>query len=227
MSQVLLFSLTAMANPTLLAVTTVMLILPNPKRLMLGYLAGAYLMSVPVGLVIVLAVKNSGLVRSGKTTINPALDFAFGVLLLIVAFILASGRDRPVRERRAERKATKPKKTPRWQKALNKGDPRLTVAIGAILTLPGASYLAAMDSIARLHYTGAANVGLVLLVNVIMLVPLEVPLIAFAIAPEWTPATIDRVKAWFSRDGRRVLMTGCLAVGSLVILRGAVTILSS
>jgi hypothetical protein len=41
MEKVFLFSLTAALNPTLLTATTVMLLLPSPKRLMLGYLAGA------------------------------------------------------------------------------------------------------------------------------------------------------------------------------------------
>jgi hypothetical protein len=40
LSKVFLFALTAALNPTLLTATTVMLLLPNPKRLMLGYLAG-------------------------------------------------------------------------------------------------------------------------------------------------------------------------------------------
>ena len=35
-------SLVAVANPTLLAATTVMMLLPNPRRLMAGYLLGAY-----------------------------------------------------------------------------------------------------------------------------------------------------------------------------------------
>ena len=41
MSKIFLFSLTAALNPTLLAATTVMLLLPKPKRLLLGYLLGA------------------------------------------------------------------------------------------------------------------------------------------------------------------------------------------
>src|SRR5207247_2104194 len=53
MNHVFLFSLTAMLNPTLLAATTVLLLLPNPKKLMLGYLLGAMLMSITLGLVIV------------------------------------------------------------------------------------------------------------------------------------------------------------------------------
>ena len=46
MSRVLLFSLTASINPTLVAATTVMLLLPSPKKLMLGYLLGAYTTSI-------------------------------------------------------------------------------------------------------------------------------------------------------------------------------------
>lgn len=46
MAQVVLLSLTASLNPTLLAATTVMLLLPNPKKLMLGYLVGALMISI-------------------------------------------------------------------------------------------------------------------------------------------------------------------------------------
>jgi hypothetical protein len=43
---IFLLSLSAMLNPSLLAALTVMLLLPNPKRLMVGYLLGAYLTSI-------------------------------------------------------------------------------------------------------------------------------------------------------------------------------------
>jgi hypothetical protein len=47
---IFLLSLLAMANPSLLAAVTVMLLLPNPKRLMAGYLLGAYMTSLtPTG----------------------------------------------------------------------------------------------------------------------------------------------------------------------------------
>ena len=42
MQQVLVFSFTAMANPTLLAATTVLLLLPSPKKLMLGATCSAH-----------------------------------------------------------------------------------------------------------------------------------------------------------------------------------------
>ena len=42
MGDVILLSLTASLNPTLVAATTVMLLLDRPAKLMAGYLAGAY-----------------------------------------------------------------------------------------------------------------------------------------------------------------------------------------
>ncbi len=52
MGQVLLFSLTSLANRTLLAAMTVMLLLRSPEKLLLGYWLGAMSMSVTLGLVI-------------------------------------------------------------------------------------------------------------------------------------------------------------------------------
>src|SRR5262249_16952717 len=63
-SNVFLFALSAALNPTLLTATTVMLLLPNPKRLMLGYLAGAYTNGIIVGVAIVEWLSGSGVVSS-------------------------------------------------------------------------------------------------------------------------------------------------------------------
>lgn len=216
-----------MANPTLVACTTLMLLLPNPKRLMLGYLLGALMTSITLGLIIVFAGKHSSVASSGKTTINPVIDLGLGAILLVIALVLHQERDRPIRERRAERKARKEPKTPKWQQYLGRGDPKITFVIGAVLTLPGASYIAALDGIIKLKASNAVSVLLVLLVNIIMLALLEVPLICFAVAPEWTPAAIERTKAWFSRRGRTVAIRGAAIVGALLILRGVIELIAA
>ncbi|MBV9423592.1 MAG: GAP family protein [Solirubrobacterales bacterium] len=216
-----------MANPTLVAVSTLMLLLPNPKRLMLGYLLGALMTSITLGLIIVFAGKNSSVASSGKTTINPVIDLGLGVILLVIALVLHQGRDQPIRERRAERKAGKEPKTPRWQQYLSKGDPKITFVIGAVLTLPGASYIAALDGIIKLKASTLATVLLVLMVNVIMLALLEVPLICFTVAPDWTPAAIERTKAWFRRHGRKTVIIGAATLGALLILRGVIELIAA
>ena len=92
MSQALVFSVTAAFNPTLLTATTVMLLLPSPKRLLLGYLLGAYITSISLGLVIVFALKDSSAVDTTKDTLSPAADIVLGLILLVIAFVLHSGR---------------------------------------------------------------------------------------------------------------------------------------
>ena len=56
--------------------------------------------------------------------------------------VLGTDRHRGEADRRAARKDRKREKgAPRWQRALGKGSARVTFVVGAMLTLPGASYL--------------------------------------------------------------------------------------
>jgi hypothetical protein len=228
MKNVLFFSLTAMANPTLVAVTTVMLLLPSPRRLMVGYLVGALGMSISIGLAIVFAFQNAGAVKTAQRTVSPAVDIVVGVLLLAIAALLASGRPAALRQRRRARTANGgEKKTPRWQRYLiDRGSLRIAIVVGALLTLPGASYLAALHAIIKLDADPTPTVLLVLMVNVIMLSLLEVPLIAFTVAPDWTPGAIARVRAWFARYGLRAGIYAAAIVGALLVVRGVIEAVS-
>jgi hypothetical protein len=218
MGEVVLLSFTSAFNPTLIAVTTLMLLLPNPKGLMLGYYLGAMLTSITLGLLIVFSLKSSGVVSSTKHTLSPLADILLGGLTLILAAVLASGRDRRYRERRAKKKEGKPE--PRWQRELRRGSPRTTFVIGALLTLPGASYLAGLDRLTKLNYSTAVTVVIVIAFNLVMLALLELPMIAFSVAPEWTPAAIDRAKAWAGIHGRVYAERGFAVIGVLLVIKG-------
>jgi len=154
MGQVILLSLTASLNPTLVAATTVMLVLDRPSRLMLGYLLGAYLTSITLGLVIVFSLSNSSASNTTENTISPAVDIAPGGIALAAAFVVYTGRYERRRETKRERKAAEPDKGPlRWQRELSKGSARTTFISGALLRLPGASYLAGLHDIHDLEYS--------------------------------------------------------------------------
>jgi hypothetical protein len=227
MSQVILLSLTASLNPTLVAATTVMLLLDKPSRLMLGYLLGAYTTSITLGLVIVFSLSNSSATNTTENTLSPAVDIGLGAIALAVAFVLYSGRHERLRERRRARKAARPDKgPPRWQRELSKGSARTTFIVGALLTLPGASYLAGLHEIHKLKYSTSATVLLVIGFNLVMLWLLEVPLACFSVAPEWTPRAIDRAKAWVSRHAHVFAVRGSAAVGALLVIKGIVGLVS-
>ncbi len=224
MGRVFLLSLLAAFNPTLVAATTVMLMLPNPRRLMLGYLLGAMMTSVTLGLVIVYALKDSGAVNTTKRTVSPGVDIALGAILVVVAFVIASDRTADRRERRREAKEAKG--PPRWQRTLSRGTPRTTFVIGALLTLPGASYLAGLHKIDTLKYGVPATVLLVIAFNIVMLALLELPLLSFTVAPKWTPVALERIKAWVARNGRKIAIRGLLIVGALLIIKGIVGLIN-
>ena len=223
MSQVILLSLTASFNPTLVAATTVMLLLDKPAKLMLGYLLGAYVTSITLGLVIVFSASNSSTTNTTENTLSPAVDIAFGLLALVGAWFVWSGRHERFRERRRARKAAKPDKTPpRWQRELSKGSPRATFLVGMMLTLPGASYLAGLDDIHKLNYSTTETVLLVIGFNLVMLWLLEVPLISFLIAPKWTPRAIEHAKSWVSQHSHVFAVRGLTLFGVLMVIKGII-----
>ena len=75
----------------------------------------------------------------------------------------------------------------RWQQQLAKGRARDTFVVGALLTLPGASYIAGMNSIHDQSLSTVATVVCIVGFNLIMLLLLEIPLIGYTLAPDATP----------------------------------------
>lgn len=228
MGQVLVFAFTAALNPTLVAASTLMMLLPNPVRLMLGYLCGALFTSITLGIVIVYALEGSGVENTTRHTLGPASTLTLGVIFLTASFVLATGPRWQFVERQRERRAAAraEKGPPRWQRELGKGSARITFVVGALLTLPGASYLAGLTRLSKLHYSTAATVLTIIVFNLIMLALLEIPLLAFVIAPEWTPRAIDRAKAWIGRHARRFAIRFTSVIGTLLVIKGLVQLLS-
>ena len=219
MSRVFLFALTAALNPTLLAATTVMLLLPNPRRLLLGYLLGAYTTGITIGLAIEYWLHGSGVVSTTKRSVSPVIDVAVGLLFIVVVFVVATD---PAGRRGKQESPDRPKKTPRWQQTLSKGTARSTYVVGVLLSFPGASYLASLTEIHKQNLGAVTTVLTVIAVNVVMLALLELPLIGYSIAPDWTSAVVERLKAWFARNGRRVVVVGASAIGAALIIRGLI-----
>ena len=149
---------------------------------------------------------------------------ALGVIALIAAYVVWSGSLARRRERRERKHANRPKKSPRWQQALSGGTARTTFLIGLLLSFPGASYLAALTAIDKQNFGIAGDLLVVVAVNIVMLALLEVPLIAFAVAPDSTPIAIDRFRGWMARHGAEAIAIGLSVIGGALILRGVLTV---
>ena len=142
MGSVFAFAFTAALNPTLLAVTTLLLALPNPKRLLAGYVLGGLAISFTCGLLLVFALGATATAgNDSKYYVSPTIDIFVGTFILVVMARIAGHRDRVIlalRERRHQKVQGKP--PPRWKRALTNATPRKTFTVAVLLTLPGAGW---------------------------------------------------------------------------------------
>ncbi|MGO9972592.1 MAG: GAP family protein [Solirubrobacteraceae bacterium] len=230
---IFLLSLFSMFNPSLLAAVTVMLLLPSPKRLLLGYLLGAYTTSVTLGLVIVFTLSSSSATSTAKHSVSPLEDIVVGVLVLVIALVLGTGRDHGFQERRRDKKdaklavkreAGKPTESLPLR-LLGKGDPRVTFVVGMILSFPGVSYLAALDKIHKLNPGTIPTVLLVIGFCLMQQILLELPLLGYVFAPERTQDTVARFRSWIGRKGRSAVVIGATLIGLYLVARGVITLL--
>ena len=227
MGNIFLLSLVAAANASLLAAVTVMLFLPSPKRLLLGFLLGALLISLTTGFVIVFAVHNSSATGTAQNALSPAMDIALGLIALLVAYVLQGGYDERLKRRRKKEEDEEAEKSPsRVEQLLGRGSARVTFALGVVLTLPGISYLAALHELDNLNYGTVPTVVVILGFNVMLLLLLEIPLLGYALAPERTVVEVQRFRAWLSRSGRRIAIIGAAGIGVLLVTRGVIGFLT-
>jgi hypothetical protein len=233
MGDILLLALVAAANPTLLAAVTLMLFLPSPKRLLLGYLAGALLTSLTIGFVIVFVVHDSSATSAARNTVSPSLDIAFGAILLLVAYVLHGGHDQRLKERRQQRQRVKDgggepaeKGPSKVEQLLGRGSARITFALGVVLTLPGISYLAALHDLQELGYGTVGEILVIIGFNLMLMILLVVPLVGFFVAPERTVIEVQRFRSWLTRSGRRMAIDGAVVLGVLLVIRGLIGYIS-
>lgn len=225
MGDIFALALLAMLNPTLLAAVTVMMLLPGTQRLMFGYLLGAYLTSISLGMLVVFSLHDSGAAGTARNSLTPAEDLVFGAIALTVGVVLRTGRADALRERRRLRREAKEKKEPWPQRMLGRGSARVTFAVGAALSLPGASYLVALDRIARLDVAAAEAALLVIAFCLIQMMLLELPLIGYVLAPQWTEGAVTRFREWIASNGVRVAGNLATVIGVVLLLRGALELL--
>ena len=232
LSSIFLLSLLAMFNPTLLAAVTVMLLLPNPKKLMLGYLLGAYVTSIiarHADRLLAAATRSS--VSTAKHTLSPIEDIVVGLIALLVAYVLGGSRAESLRERRRRRKEEKAGEGGQ-KESLARTHARARLGPGHVRRRRRAHLprrllpdRAGPDRQARLR--GRADRLIVLVFCLIQQLLLEVPLLGYAIAPERTESAVAGFRDWLARNGHRAATIGAAAIGGLLLLRGLIELLAS
>lgn len=225
MGEIFLLAVAAAFYPTLLAIVILILSRPRPVRLLAAYLAGGMIVSVGIGCAIVFALEGAG--PPSKRTVDPAVDLVVGTVSILVAWMLATRRDpRPGRLRnRRERARAAGKQHGSWTtRAVSHDSVVVAFVLGIVLDLPSVWYLVALKDISQANNPTAVDVLLIVAFNLIMFVLIEVPLVAYLVAPERAAAAVSRFNAWLHAKARQIGVVIAGGVGLYLLVRGVLAL---
>jgi hypothetical protein len=211
----LVLAVGAMISPAIFAAVLLILTRPHPRWLLFAYFAGALLVSVGLGVALVTGLQASGALKGH--VLSPSVELAVGGLALLAAWVVGTGRT-PKRLRERQRKHAG--QDPWTERVLSRGSIPLAFAIGLLMNLPGGFYLVALKDIAERHPSTGSAILRVLAFNMIMLIPIEAPLLGFIVAPERSEALSKRLGKWLERNARTLVLAVAALGGAYLVLSG-------
>ena len=226
--------LAAITSPTAIAAVLAILRRPRAVWLLASYLVGSFVASMLVGIAIVAGLGATDLFAPRHGTTLPVFDISLGLLILLTAAWLRSARSAETRTRlselRARRKATKHARAAdqpsRASRILSSGSIGLVAALGAAMHLPGLLYLAALGTIAQANVSTSRAIVLLVLFNIVMLTPIELPLLGAIAAPHRTQEAVGAVDALIHRHWTQGLLLASVIAGGYLIAIGIVGLVS-
>jgi hypothetical protein len=195
-------------EPFRIGMTVLMLNRPRPVLQLLAFLSGGFTMGMTVGLV-VLFVFRRGLLGSTHITL-PKVQILIGFLALVVAVVVAV--DVP------GRLGSHPARLARPAKRLLSGHSLSVAGIAGLgIALPSVDYLAALAVILASGAAALTQVAVLLMFNVVAFALVEIPLLAYLLAPKTTAMSVTALHNWI-RSRRRLEVAILLAVAGCVFL---------
>jgi hypothetical protein len=224
----MLFTILVMAvavslEPFRIGMTVLMLNRPRPVLQLLAFLCGGFAMGMSVGLV-VLFVFRRGTLASTEFTL-PKVQIVLGVLALLVAAVLTMrvlvGRfsRRPV-DPPAGCNAGPGKLSTRAQRLLNGRSLWVAGVAGLGIALPSVDYLAALAVILASGAAAVAQAGALLMFNIVAFALVEIPLVAYLLAPERTRASMAALHDWIRSRRHLEVATLLAGVGCVLLAVG-------
>jgi ABC-type Fe3+-siderophore transport system permease subunit len=215
---------TAAFNPKLLAVDLVLIENSRPRAMFLSIIAGGMSVGAAIGLVDVLVVR-ADMINSQKS-VSAGVDLAIGLILLVLGGLLITRLIPPKHRTAAAPADAKPQKESKgenWaQRTLREPRLLLACAIGAVIGLPGASYLAALHNLIAGKYSTAIQVVAVLVFVVIEFLLILIPWLFLELWPAATTAFLRRSQAWLAGHVRQLAAWICGLLGVYLVISASV-----
>jgi hypothetical protein len=205
---VLVMALAVSLEPFRIGMTVLMLNRPRPILQLFAFLTGGFVMAATVGLVVLFLLRPA-LSGSAHFTL-PNVQIAIGVLALVMAALLLIGvMPAPKLPTRARRIASAPSL---WVAG--------TAGLG--IALPSVDYLAVLAVIVASGAAVTTQLGALLMFNIVAFALMELPLVAYLVAPERTRTTMAAFNEWIRSRRRREVAALLAGVGCVLLVAGLV-----
>jgi hypothetical protein len=213
-------------NAKLLALDLLLIENRRPRAMFLCLLLGGMTVALTVGLLDVLVFHADAI--KAQASVSAGVDLAVGLLLLAAAALLATGRVHgrrkvPVPAGGGPPATMEKKKKGGWaQRVLS--EPRLGLAmlVGAVVGIPGASYLTALHDLVTGKSPTVIQVVAVVLFVVIDFLLIIVPFAFLELRPEATKARLRHTQDWLLSHALRLMAAIALLLGAYLAISGLV-----
>jgi hypothetical protein len=192
------------------AVAVMLWLLATPPRIRRGvvYLAGAATSTVGTGVVILTLLHGVQAAPGRRASIEGTIQIILGGAFILFAAGLALRRPR----------LSPP--DPGAPSRLRRGGYLGIFLLGAVMWTPSFAYVVAIDLIVNSGLNLPAQIANLLVVDVIVLAPVEVPLILYGVAPDAVIATVTRIDATVRRYFWQLGAITAGAGGTYLLVRG-------
>jgi len=201
-------ALLAAISPTALLVAAVYLGSARPRLVGALYLAGAIVMSLVMGLVVIAILRNTGLSHRSAHAPRYGLRLGLGVVLLAAGAVLA---------RRKPKMPDPDKKQGLVSRMIANPAPASAFAVGLLLFAPGITFIAALQVIATANASVESTTVAIVLVVIINAAFVWLPLLLHLIAPGLTTQRLTAFNGWLRANGNKILI-GVLLVGGAIMV---------
>ncbi len=205
-------ALLAALSPTALLIAAIYLGSARPRLVTAFYLAGAVLMSLVMGVILLAVLRSANLQGPGQHTPRYGLRLGLGILLLVAAVVVARRQPRP----------PDPDKPPKGIVAKMVADPAPLSAflVGLLVFAPGVSFLAAVQVIATARAGLDLTVLALIIVVVINVLLVWLPILIHLAAPEFATRYLTAFNGWLRGHGKLILICVLVAVGGIMVVNG-------
>lgn len=221
---ILVMAVAVSLEPFRIGMTVLMLNRPRPLLQLLAFLGGGFAMGMTVG-VFVLFVLRRVLLSSPYFTL-PRVQIVIGVLALVAAAALAAMAlaGRANGGRCAAEPARDPASWKAWKARTRRllDGPSLWVAgaAGLGIALPSVDYLAALAVILASGSAVVTQLSALVMFHVVAFALVEIPFIAYLLAPQTTRASMAALQNWIRSRRRAEVATLLAAVGGVLLAVG-------